>query len=367
MRARPVPDVDGLARGPIFFEPNRVSRTYTGGKLLASMRGLIEDDGHRPEEWIASTVRARNAGATEAAEGLSMIEGAGILFEDLVRLRRDEILGGRNDLGVLVKFIDSSIRLPVQVHPDKAFARERFGSPNGKTEMWIVLSARPAATLLVGFKEGVTRARLSEAIDASETDRDALAVLLNEIPARAGDAWLIPGRLAHAIGAGCLILEIQEPTDFTIRPEAWIGDRRLSDFENYAGLGREAALDCFDLEGLVGTRAIEECLIKPIPLDAASEGCRGERILDRASFPDFGANRYELGPGSRLELDEKPSIVVATRGSGTLTWDAGSRDLAMGDYFFLPRAAGRAAVNARSGFELVECLPPLPTAEMGRR
>ncbi len=358
-------DLDRLVRGPIFFEPNRVSRTYKGGKLLASMRGLLEEDGDRPEEWIASTVRAKNVGGPSIVEGLSRIEGSGILFEDLVRLRGAELLGGRSDLGLLVKFIDSSIRLPAQVHPDKAFAREWFGSLNGKTEMWIILATRPGANLFIGFKEGVRRETLSSAIDASEARRDALLELLNEAPARPGDAWLIPGRMAHAIGAGCLVLEIQEPTDFTIRPEAWSGDRRLSEIEKYAGLGREAALECFDFGGLAGHRAIDECLIKPAPIINARPGCRGECLLDRASFPDFGANRYELRPGTRLELLGGPSIVVATRGSGDLTWDAGSRDLSRGDYFFLPRAAGSATVDAREGLALVECLPPLPAAAFG--
>ncbi len=362
MKTPTASELDLLARGPIFFEPNRVSRTYRGGKLLASMRGLVEDDGGKPEEWIASTVRARNLGNPGLSEGLSAVEGLGLSFAELVSLRKAEIFGGGDDVGLLVKFIDSSIRLAAQVHPDKAFARERFGSPNGKTEMWIVLAVRPGANLFIGFREGVTRAELSRAIDSSETDHGAVAALLNEVAARPGDAWLIPGRMAHAIGAGCLILEIQEPTDFTIRPEVWSGERRLTETERYAGLIRESALDCFDFGRFVGIGSLEESRRTPEAFRPAT-GVSGERIIDRSSFPDFGANRFRLEAGASLALAEKPSIVVVTSGRGSLEWDSGSRHLAMGNYFFLPRAAGRISVRADDGLELIECLPPLSAAQ----
>jgi mannose-6-phosphate isomerase len=322
------------------------------------MHGRVEEDGDRPEEWIASTVRARVDGSPGRAEGLSIVEGTDILFETLVRQRQHDLLGARADFGVLVKLIDSSIRLSAQVHPDKAFARERFGSRSGKTEMWIVLSVRLGANLFIGFRENVTRETVGAAIDASEADRSALVSLLNEAPARPGDAWLIPGRLAHAIGAGCLILEVQEPTDLTFRPEAWSGQKRLSEFERYAGLGREAALDCFDFEGPSGARALAVSLQKASAFPAGSNGCIAERIIDRRVFPDFGVNRYRFVPGSQRELIEKPSIIVVTGGSGTVTWEKGSRHLAMGDYFFLPFAVCPLSVQAGSDLELIECLPP---------
>ena len=361
----PAANIDLVAGGPIFFEPNRVSRTYTGGRLLARMGGRVEDDGGRPEEWIASTVQARVGDPSVLAEGFSIVEGTGVIFETLVRLRRAEMLGPREDFGVLVKLIDSSIRLPAQVHPDKAFAREHFGSPHGKTEMWIVLAVRPGADLFIGFREGVTRESVRAAMHASETNRSALISLLNQTPAEPGDAWLIPGRLAHAIGAGCLILEVQEPTDLTFRPEAWIGERRLSTFERYAGLGPEAALDCFDFDGLSGAPALARCLQKASVFQAGTNGCHAERIIDRTVFADFGANRYHVDPGSQLELTEKPSVLVVTRGSGTINWRHGSRPVAMGDYFFLPFAAESLSVTAFSDFELIECLPPLPVHEDG--
>ena len=115
---------------------------------------------------------------------------------------------------------------------------------------------REDACLYFGFKEGVRREDLARASRASEANPDALPELLNKLPAAPGDAYLIPARVAHAIGAGCLILEVQEPTDFTIQPEAWCGDYHLSPYEMYLGLDEQTALECFDFTDLVGERAI---------------------------------------------------------------------------------------------------------------
>jgi mannose-6-phosphate isomerase len=351
-------EIDLLVRGPIFFEPNRVTRTYRGGRLLGAMRGRVEEDGDRPEEWIASTVRARVDQPAVPEEGLSTVEGTGMLFETLLRQRSCELLGSRTDFGVLVKLIDSSIRLAVQVHPDREFARDRFGSPSGKTEMWIVVAVRPGASLLIGLRQGVERETVAAAIGASEADRSAVVSLLNEVPARPGDVWLLPGRLPHAIGAGCLILELQEPTDLTFRFEAWSGERRLSDFERFAGLGLEAALDCVNFDAPRGEQVVALSLQEPAASAPGSSGRTAERLVDRRVVPDFGASRYRLPAGSRRDLVEKPSIVVVTRGSGTLAWGRTSRRLATGDYFFLPCASSPLSVTASTDLELIECLPP---------
>ena len=211
------------AEKPVFFERNRVSRVYTGGKLFHGFFGDAEEDGFQPEEWIASSVRALNRDNGDALEGLSVVEGTGILFSDLIAAERERMIGGRDSLGVLVKILDSAIRLPVQAHPDKPFSEMYFHSRYGKAEAWVVLATRENAKIHFGFKERMTKERFLEAIEQSETDKCAMEHLLNEIPAEPGDVYFIPLKAVHAIGRGCLILEVQEPTDFTIQPEAWSG------------------------------------------------------------------------------------------------------------------------------------------------
>ena len=115
------------------------------------------------------------------------------------------------DLPLLVKFVFTSGRLSVQVHPDDAFA-QAYEHSRGKTEMWYILRADPGAQLAIGLRETVSRERLREAALSGEIEQ-----LLNWITVEAGDAFLIPAGTIHAIGPGLAICEIQEHSDITYR------------------------------------------------------------------------------------------------------------------------------------------------------
>jgi len=345
-----------MDQDPIFFERNRVFRVYTGGKLFHDFFGDPAEDGFFPEEWVASRVRALNKESRGEDEGLSRIRGSGQLFSALLAEKREQLIGDRAGFEVLVKVLDSAIRLPVQTHPDKAFARQHLGSEHGKAEMWIVLATRPGASLYFGFKEGVRRQDLLGAIRASETDRSALPSLLNELPAAAGDLYFIPARVAHAIGAGCLILEVQEPTDFTIQPEAWCGDYHLSEYEKYLGLEEDIALQCFDFEDLVGERALAAGRKTP-RVFVESGGGRGERLVIEEDTRDFSVNRYRLERGS-LDVGGSPAVYVVTQGEGRIGSGASASAVRKGDYFFLPACAPRLRLESSRAMEIVECLPP---------
>jgi len=128
------------------------------------------------------------------------------------------------DLPLLVKFVFTSERLSVQVHPDDAFAKAHENS-RGKTEMWYILSADPGARLAIGFRQHVTREKLRESALSGEIEE-----LLNWITVEAGDAFFVPAGTVHAIGGGLAICEIQQHSDITYR---------LYDY----GRGRELHLD----------------------------------------------------------------------------------------------------------------------------
>jgi mannose-6-phosphate isomerase len=343
-------------RQPLFFERNRVSRVYRGGLLFHDFFGDPAEDGLCPEEWVASTVSAFKKKVGARQEGVSVVRATGIPFDELVRVRRQELVGDRPGLELLVKLLDSAIRLPVQAHPDKPFARRHFGSAHGKTEMWIVLATRPGATIFFGFRDGVRREDLARAVRASETDRTALPSLLSEYPAAVGDVYLIPARVAHAIGAGCLILEVQEPTDFTIQPEAWCGDYHLNSFEMFLGLDEDTALDCFDLTDLVGARAAAAGRKTPRAF-VTGAGATGEHLLTWDDTPDFAVNRYRLDSGSHI-LAPGPSVWVVTAGRGRIETAGAAHDVAKGSSFFLPAAAEATVLRSDAGLEAVECLPP---------
>jgi mannose-6-phosphate isomerase len=345
-----------MATEPVFFKRNRVSRVYQGGRLFRDFFGDPAEDGFLPEEWIASTVRALNVPPRDPREGLSIVEGSDTTFADFLSAQGARALGGRPELGMLVKVLDSSIRLSVQAHPDKAFARRHFGSAHGKTEMWIVLATRENAHIHYGFAKPVTRRQFVEAVEASEHDKDAMARLLNAVPARVGDVYLIPARTVHAIGAGCLILEVQEPTDFTIAPEAWCGDYRLNEKEMYLGLDRETALQCIDFEGPTGDQVVTAG--RKVPrLFLESSGVRGEHLISAEDTPDFGVNRYRVQGGS-LRLEGKPGVYVVTGGEGSLACGSTERKVGTGSCFFLPADAAETTLASAGSLEIVECLPP---------
>jgi mannose-6-phosphate isomerase len=115
------------------------------------------------------------------------------------------------DLPLLVKFVFTSERLSVQVHPDDAFAAAHEKSL-GKTEMWYVLRADAGAQLALGFREGVTREHLRESALSGEIER-----LLNWVDVQQGDAFFVPAGTVHAIGAGLALCEVQQHSDITYR------------------------------------------------------------------------------------------------------------------------------------------------------
>lgn len=142
-------------------------------------------------------------------DGPSGIAGGGTLAEYLAA--RPEAAGGEGGLPVLIKYIDAAQNLSVQVHPDDAFARREEGD-NGKTEMWYVIGAEEGAGIYCGFRKDTDKdAFLAKVQDGSVQE------LLNFIPVKAGDCFLIEAGTVHAIGAGCLICEVQQSSNVTYR------------------------------------------------------------------------------------------------------------------------------------------------------
>jgi mannose-6-phosphate isomerase len=339
-------------QGPLFFERNRVFRVYEGGRLFHDFFGDEPLDGNLPEEWIASKVKALNKEMRDPDEGLSKIRGEDTTFASLLANNPEEMTGG-NGFDILVKILDSAVRLPAQTHPDPDFSRKHFASNHGKTECWVILATRPDAKLFFGFKEGVTEADLRLAVKKSEKPGDAFSGLLQEVEAKPGDVWLIPARVAHAIGAGCLILEVQEPTDFTIQPERWCDGYRLSDQEMYLGLDTEVALSCFDLEQagssvLAGGR-------KRAKIDEENNGYRKEVLISFGDTACFAVNRYTVKTSCTLR---NLAVYVVTSGEGELMSPAGISSVKKGAYFFVPFAAQGVTIHTKVGMELIECLPP---------
>ena len=113
---------------------------------------------------------------------------------------------------LLVKYIFTSEKLSVQVHPDDDQARAAGHGANGKEECWLVIDAEPGATLGVGFREKLS----PEQIRAAALD-GSIEELLVWHPVSAGDSFYIPANTVHAIGAGVSLIEVQQNADITYR------------------------------------------------------------------------------------------------------------------------------------------------------
>jgi len=340
---------------PIFFERNRVGRVYRGGKLFGDFFGDDGTDGYLPEEWMASAVRAINKGSNDPKEGISRVFGTDIYFDDLLKSHRVELIGQRESLDVLVKMLDSAERLPVQAHPDKAFSRKHFNSSFGKAESWTVVGVRPGAKIYHGFSRQVGPEEFEAAIQMSLDKIDGFSKFLNVIDVAPGDCFFIPANTIHAIGPGCLILEVMEPSDFTISPEYWCGDYRLSDEEMYLGLDKATAIDVFDFESH-GAQALTANTLKPAIIEQA-DGVSRESIVGSQITDCFSLNRIRVNGGIAM-LKAAPAIYVVTNGKGTLQGENYERDLKKGDYFFLPVIANEKFAISSDDIEVYECIPP---------
>lgn len=345
---------------PVFFRRNRVFRVYLGGKLFHEFLGDPDEDGNLPEEWICSAVRAINPGHTDPLEGISLREEDGMPFDRILAAHPEEYLGGRENIGVLVKYLDSAIRLPMQAHPTREFSRKSFGSPYGKAESWLILATRPGACLYFGFDRRVTKEEFSAAVERSEADPEAMTAFVNRIPVRPGDVFFVGAGVIHAIGAGCLLLEVQEPTDFTIQPEHWCGDYRLSDREMYLGLPKDTAMDCFNFD-LYGPEVVAAGRKTPRVL-LETPHLRTEVLIGPEDTPCFSMVRHTLKSGA-FSLEAPASVWICLDGQGTVEAEGYRRDIRKGDYFFLPAAAaGRCAVATESGVTLVCCAGGAPAS-----
>jgi mannose-6-phosphate isomerase len=361
---------------PWRLPPNRVSRFYRGGALLDRFRagalaadGTPTQDGPRPEDWVGSATAAWTPPATPpSGEGLGVAEIDGRLHRIVDLLEADpELVAGRDlvaaagsTTGVLVKLLDAGVRLPVHAHPSRPFARRWLRSWCGKTEAWIVVATRETAdaegpAVRIGFQREIDREDLIDVI-ADERTADLLDAM-HLRSTKAGDVWFIPAGVPHAIGAGVFMVEIEEPSDFSIVAET--ADVPIHPSAAHLGLGWEVAIDAFDRAGhdeawLAGLRHDGRR-----PADEG-DGWTAEPLLDVAADPFFRATRLTVRGHAAPELWPPAFLVgVVTAGRGTARTGAAELPLRAGETFAVPGAAlGSLEFDAPDELEVICCLPP---------
>lgn len=347
---------------PIRLDNPRVWRTYLGGSRLDRLHGKKEGaDGHFPEEWIMSVVAARNAGREGYKEGMSHLYGTDRTLKAFLEKDPERYLGvskgdgdglwGDFSLGVLVKLIDSAERLTLQVHPDRQAAMELFRSPYGKTECWHILGGQPVdgedPCIYLGFRPGVTRQHWEHLFDIQ--DIPGMLEAMQKFYVHPGDTILIPGGMPHAIGAGCFLAEIQEPTDLTIRVERTTPSGfPVDDLMCHQGLGFARMFDAFHYEEQSREEIRESCFIQAVPV-LETEGGKIVTHIGYGSTPLFRLDEIWVEHELTLPQEMAFSGLYVLEGAGRISAEKGTVPLEKTAQFFVPAGSGALKVRAEGG------------------
>ena len=274
--------------------PNRVRRTYLGGSRIDAFTGTgadVSDGVPRPEDWMASTTTAFNGTLEIEGEGLGRLED-GRLVKDVI-----------GALPILVKLLDSDERLVIQAHPTVPCAKRLFNSPVGKTECWYFLpGTAPDACVYLGFKPGITRAAWEKAFERQQ----GLLEMLHRIPVAAGDFVFVDGGMPHAIGGGCFMIELQEPSDLMVVAERFTpSGRRIPDAKMHGGVGWEKMFDVYEYGG----PTFEEVCATYVKRAAGGLRILGPELTDKFEM-------WRVTGGGSVTLLRGRAVAVVTDGAG---------------------------------------------------
>ena len=313
---------------------NRVRRTYLGGGRIDAFCGVsadVSDGVPRPEDWLASTTHAFNGTVEIDGEGLGRLED-GRLVKDVA-----------GALPILVKLLDSDERLVIQAHPTVPCAKHLFNSTVGKTESWYFLpGTAPDACVYLGFKPGVTREAWERAvigfsrkehkdrkvnaelckttgeasIVAVGVENNPLLSFLHRIPVFPGDFVFVDGGIPHAIGSGCFMIELQEPSDLMVVSERFTpSGRRIPDAKMHGGIGWDRMFDVYKYDGI----DYEEVCQRYVRRGFVHKECKNHKAFCICG-PEL-TDKFEMWRvlgGASVVLPRENSVVVVTDGEGSV-------------------------------------------------
>ena len=220
---------------PLTFQPIFIERMWGGRRLESEFHKKLPPQKRIGESWEI----------VDRSETQSVVTGGplgGRTLHELWTQHRQEIFGDVPQtprFPLLIKILDAHEKLSLQVHPPGNVASRLGGEP--KSEFWYVAAADPDAELFLGFRKAITRdsfeLRLREGTVINHVHRIAV---------QAGDAVFLPAGRVHAIGAGNLLIEIQQNSDTTYRAFDW--NRTDSATGIRRDLHVEQAIQCIDFE-----------------------------------------------------------------------------------------------------------------------
>src|SRR6266403_1978440 len=284
---------------PLVFQPIFMERIW-GGRRLESLYG---------KRLPSAALIGESWEIVDRPEAQSVVhEGPlrGATLHELWRKHRLEIFGQVADsprFPILAKLLDAQENLSLQVHPPCEMAKKLGGE--SKSELWYVANAALKARLYAGLKKGTTRESFARAIEKGKVEKH-----LHGLEVKTGDAIFLPSGRVHALGAGIVLVEIQENSDTTYRIYDW----------NRAKKGRaprqmhiSEAMQCVDFKD------IEPALLRP----------KGESLVRHKQFE---IDKWEL-KGER-EIAEPGRFAIVACLTGAL--ECAGRQFKPGDFFLVP-------------------------------
>ncbi|WP_462317177.1 class I mannose-6-phosphate isomerase [Marinilabilia sp.] len=351
----------------LFLEPNRVWRTYPGGKKLDILEGVENPkDSHFPEDWIGSTTRAVNKGREHLTEeGLSQINNNGntISLKDLCEKEPLSILGSEHfekygaNTQFLLKFLDSAIRLHIQCHPTIPFAQKFLNSNSGKTEAYVILGIREEVKqpyIYMGFQHPPKKEDFKRMI--VDQDTSAILACFEKIPIKPGDVFMVPGGMPHAIGEGVFMIEIMEPTDFAVRIEFERCGYVLPEESRFMNKGIDFALSMFDYSAISIEDIKKNFFCESSVLETQNKSAEYV-LIDDDKTSCFKVKRLKIKDRFIKESDSF-YIGVVSSGSGEIRIKDEVFQLKQGIKFFVPYKTGSVEFISKSGMEIIITFPP---------
>jgi len=361
-------DLKQYAHQPLKQLPNRVWRTYQGGAFIDRWKkNSSQNDGNLPEEWIMSTISARGKNRP-VDEGLSMILTPGdiisldaLISSDLKLFIGEKLANKFGTPGVLIKMLDSNERLTIQVHPDKEYARTKLNADFGKTESWYVLDVREAegekSCIYLGFKEGITPEKWAKLF--LDQDIEGMLNSLHRFDVQPGDAFIIYGGVPHVIGKGCFLMEVQEPTDYTMRVEKTTpGGIIIGDELIHQGVGEENMLKCFHYDGFSIEEAKKRWKIIPEVIDS-SDSYTLKTIINEMHTDCFALKELDLKGEYELRGNGSFFVGVIYSGEGKMIVGGETYIFTQGDEIFFSAAIEKVKFRSEQAAKILLCYPPL--------
>lgn len=314
---------------PIFsFEPVFKSVLW-GGKRIAEFKGLPSQGDHIGESWELSPMEGH-----ESVVSQGTFKGA--TLPSLIANHGNEIMGERlmkkydGKFPLLIKLIDSSDDLSVQVHPDDELAAKRHNSL-GKTEMWYSIAPAEGAYLYAGFSKHIDAAEFRRQVAENE-----IIPSLHKYFTHPGDIFFLPAGRVHSIGRGNFVLEIQEASDITYRIYDY--DRRDAQ-GNPRQLHVEESVDAIDFDDTADLPAENEL------------GVVGElRPLAESSYFKTEIARVDGTMTIDLAARNSFTILVATAGELTVKNADGEISLRQGETALVAASTPSITIEGKGTF-----------------